>query len=319
MNLLNRKIDEFCYRHPRFGVPNLMKVIVIGTAIVYFLYLLTGYNYSAISFLTFDLGSLLRGEIWRLITFVFVPTSFQPFFLIISLFFYYFIGTALEREWGTAKFNIYYFGGMALSLAGVILASLFTGQDYVLSSTYYVNMSMFFAFAMLYPDATVLLLIVPVKIKYLAWLDAALFALSIAGSLIRLDIVGALLPVIALLNFLVFFGADLMAWVGRKSGAAAHRTSPKTIRYKKAVREQMKEKGYHHKCAVCGKRADLHHIDAIGHGLSQLGISLLLQMQRLLLLLFRAYQQPRSYRRPALNDAEGRRRIAVPALVLSFS
>ncbi len=253
LNLLNRKIDEFCYRHPRFGVPNLMKVIVIGTAIVYFLYLLTGYNYSAISFLTFDLGSLLRGEIWRLITFVFVPTSFQPFFLIISLFFYYFIGTALEREWGTAKFNIYYFGGMALSLAGVILASLFTGQDYVLSSTYYVNMSMFFAFAMLYPDATVLLLIVPVKIKYLAWLDAALFALSIAGSLIRLDIVGALLPVIALLNFLVFFGADLMAWVGRKSGAAAHRTSPKTIRYKKAVREQMKEKGYHHKCAVCGK------------------------------------------------------------------
>lgn len=253
MNLINRKIDEFCYRHPNFGIPNLMKIIVIGTAVVYFLYLLTGYNYSAISFLTFDLASLLHGEIWRLITFIFVPTSFQPFFLVISLFFYYFIGTTLEREWGTAKFNVFYFGGLILSLIAVMLGSLLTGTNYVLSSTYYVNMSMFFAFAMLYPDATVLLLIIPVKIKYLAWLDAVLFALGIVSSLVRLDIVGALLPVFALLNFFIFFGADLMAWLRRKTGAAAHNAAPKTIHYRKAVKEQMKDKGYHHKCAVCGK------------------------------------------------------------------
>ena len=253
MNLLNRKIDAFCYRHPNFGIPNLMKIIVIGTAVVYFLYLLTGYNYSAISFLTFDLNSLLHGEIWRLITFIFVPSSFQPFFLVISLFFYYFIGNTLEREWGTAKFNIFYFGGLLLSLIAVMAGSLLTGTNYILSSTYYVNMSMFFAFAMLYPDATVLLLIIPVKIKYLAWLDAALFALSIIGSLIRLDIIGALLPIIALCNFFLFFGSDLIAWLRRMTGRTAHAASPKTIHYKKAVKEQMKDKGYHHKCAVCGK------------------------------------------------------------------
>ena len=53
MNRINRKIDEFCYQHPGFGIPNLMKIIVIGTVVVYLLYLLTGYNASSIQF--FDL------------------------------------------------------------------------------------------------------------------------------------------------------------------------------------------------------------------------------------------------------------------------
>ena len=253
MNRINRKIDEFCYQHPGFGIPNLMKIIVIGTVVVYLLYLLTGYNASSIQFLTFNLNSLLHGEIWRLVTFIFVPTNFSPFWLLISLFFYYFIGSTLEREWGTAKFNIYYFGGLVLTLIAVVAASLITGVSWTLSSTYYINMSMFFAFAMLYPDATVLLLILPVKIKWLAWLDAALFAFDIVAALAQLNFVSALLPIVALLNFFLFFGEALLGWLRRTTGRAAHQASPKTIHYKKAVKEQMKDKGYHHKCAVCGK------------------------------------------------------------------
>lgn len=86
MNRINRKIDEFCYQHPGFGIPNLMKIIVIGTVVVYLLYLLTGYNASSIQFLTFNLNSLLHGEIWRLVTFIFVPTNFSPFWLLIRCF-----------------------------------------------------------------------------------------------------------------------------------------------------------------------------------------------------------------------------------------
>ena len=253
MNRINRKIDEFCYKHPGFGIPNLMKVIVIGTVVVYLLYLLTGNNVSAIQFLSFDLNSLLHGEIWRLATFIFVPSNFSPFWLLISLFFYYFIGNTLEREWGTAKFNIYYFGGLVLTLIAVVSASLITGVSWTLTSTYYINMSMFFAFAMLYPDATVLLLILPVKIKWLAWLDAALFAFDIIAALAQLNFVSALLPIVALLNFFLFFSEALLGWLRHITGRAAHQASPKTIHYKKAVKEQMKDKGYHHKCAVCGK------------------------------------------------------------------
>ena len=253
MSRINQKIDEFCYRHPNFGIPNLMKIIVIGTVVVYCLYLLTGGQSSAISFLSFNLVDLLHGEIWRLITFIFVPTNSNPIWLIISLFFYYYVGTTLEREWGTAKFNIYYFSGMALTLLCVIILSLATGVNYSLASTSYINMSMFFAFAMLYPDAIVLLLIIPVKIKYLAWFFAALFAVDILISLFSLSLSGVLLPIVALLNFFIFFANDLLAWIRRMTGRTAHRASPKTIHYKKAVKEQMKDKGYHHKCAVCGK------------------------------------------------------------------
>ena len=258
MNRINRKIDEFCYQHPNFGIPNLMKFIVFGTAIVYLLYFLVestqpGSGWGAINFLSFNVHDLLHGELWRLVTFIFVPSDFNAFWLLISLFFYYFIGTTLEREWGTAKFNIYYFGGVILTLLGTILASFITGLPFALAGTSYVNMSMFFAFAMLYPETTVLLLIIPVKIKWLAWLNAALFGISFFTSLLRLDFIGAMLPVIALLNFLIFFGSDLLEWFNRTTGRVSHKTSRKTIEYKKAVKEQKKEKGYHHKCAVCGK------------------------------------------------------------------
>ena len=236
-----------------------MKIIVLGTAFVYVLYMLTGYNSGAISFLTFNLSDFIHGEIWRAITFLFVPNTGLTgsmrgaFWLIISLFFYYFLGSALEREWGTAKFNIYYFSGALLSLLCVILFSLISGVAFSLSGTYYVNMSMFFAFAMLYPDTTILFWFIPIKIKYLAWISGALFAFDILAFLLRLNFAGALLPVVALLNFFIFFADDLLSWLRRITGRTAHRASPKTIQYKKAVKEQKKEKGYHHKCAVCGK------------------------------------------------------------------
>ena len=259
LHRINRKIDEFCRAHPGFGIPNLMKIIVIGTALVYVLYMLTGYNASAISFLSFDLAHLLRGEVWRIVTFLFVPNTGLTgsmggaFWLIISLFFYYFLGSALEREWGTAKFNIYYFSGTVLSLLCVIVFSLLSGVAFSLSGTYYVNMSMFFAFAMLYPETTILFWFIPIKIKYLAWISGALFVIDILSALLQLNFAGALLPVVALLNFFIFFADDLFAWLRRITGRAAHQASPKTIQYKKAVKEQKKEKGYHHKCAVCGK------------------------------------------------------------------
>ena len=67
-------VDRFCARHPRFGIPNLMLYIVGGTGLVYLLYILTrGNDAGAISFLYFTLGGLLRGEVWRLVTFLFVP------------------------------------------------------------------------------------------------------------------------------------------------------------------------------------------------------------------------------------------------------
>jgi hypothetical protein len=122
--------------------------------------------------------------------------------------------------------------------------------------TYYVSMSLFFAFAALYPEMQVLLLFIPIKVKWIALVDAALFAFDILTSLLRLDLVNALLPVVALLNFLVFFWTDLQSALGYQRSRARHQNSHQTIQFKSAVRQQKEreaERGYRHKCAVCGR------------------------------------------------------------------
>lgn len=255
MKKLYDGVQHFCAAHPRFGIPNLMRVIVIGNVAVYVLMLLTQANdANALSFLTFNLNALLHGEVWRLVTFVFVPAYSSPFALLISLYFYYWIGSTLERQWGTAKFNLYYISGALLTVLGVVLASLITGNPYLTAAgTGYVNLSMFFAFAFLFPDTTVLLFfILPVKMKWLAYLDGALFAFDIIKAIGAHNWAGVVLPIVALLNFAVFIWPEVHYLKER----AKYQNSRKTIQFRQAQQQQAKQaqqQGYRHKCAVCGR------------------------------------------------------------------
>lgn len=255
MKKLYDGVQRFCAAHPRFGIPNLMRVIVIGNVAVYVLMLLTQANdANALSFLTFNLNALLHGEVWRLVTFVFVPAYSSPFALLISLYFYYWIGSTLERQWGTAKFNLYYISGALLTVLGVVLASLITGNPSLTAAgTGYVNLSMFFAFAFLFPDTTVLLFfILPVRMKWLAYLDGALFAFDIIKAIGAHNWAGVVLPIVALLNFAVFIWPEVHYLKER----AKYQNSRKTVQFRQAQQQQAKQaqqQGYRHKCAVCGR------------------------------------------------------------------
>lgn len=255
MKKLYDGVQRFCAAHPRFGIPNLMRVIVIGNVAVYVLMLLTQANdANALSFLTFNLNALLHGEVWRLVTFVFVPAYSSPFALLISLYFYYWIGSTLERQWGTAKFNLYYISGALLTVLGVVLASLISDNPYLTAAgTGYVNLSMFFAFAFLFPDTTVLLFfILPVKMKWLAYLDGALFAFDIIKAIGAHNWAGVVLPIVALLNFAVFIWPEVHYLKER----AKYQNSRKTVQFRQAQQQQAKQaqqQGYRHKCAVCGR------------------------------------------------------------------
>ena len=255
MKKLYDGVQRFCAAHPRFGIPNLMRVIVIGNVAVYVLMLLTQANdANALSFLTFNLNALLHGEVWRLVTFVLVPAYSSPFALLISLYFYYWIGSTLERQWGTAKFNLYYISGALLTVLGVVLASLITGNPYLTAAgTGYVNLSMFFAFAFLFPNTTVLLFfILPVKMKWLAYLDGALFAFDIIKAIGAHNWAGVVLPIVALLNFAVFIWPEVHYLKER----AKYQNSRKTVQFRQAQQQQAKQaqqQGYRHKCAVCGR------------------------------------------------------------------
>ena len=264
LNLYRRKfplkklydgVQRFCAAHPRFGIPNLMRVIVIGNVAVYILSMLTAAsNPAALDFLAFNLNGLLHGEIWRIVTFIFYPSAGSPFWLLISLYFYYWIGSTLERQWGTAKFNLYYFSGVLLTVLGTVLASIITGNNFItVAGTTYVNLSMFFAFAFLFPNTQVLLFFfIPIRMKWLAYLDAAMFAFDVVRCLLAGNWGGALLPVIALLNFAVFIWPEVHYMADR----AAYRHRPQTVQFKRAAQQQQKQtqqQGYHHKCAVCGR------------------------------------------------------------------
>jgi len=249
---LNETIDRFCAMHPRLGIPGLMRYIVGANAVLFALSLFAGYG--TMDFLALDAAAVLRGEIWRVVTYVLLPTD-GGVFLLIALMFYYWLGGSLERMWGCTKFTFYYVSGTLLTALGAVIAYLIDGFSIPISGAVYVNMAMFFAYALSFPDHQVyVFFFIPVKMKWLAVLDGVYFAAGIFNYA-RAGLWGlALMPVIAILNFFIFFAPDFRRGVERT--AARHR--PQAIQYRKAVKEQQRQRGYNHKCSVCG-RTDTDH------------------------------------------------------------
>lgn len=250
-----KAIDRFCYKHPKLGIPDLMKYIVLSNAAVFVLDLFTNSFFSNLLF--FHYNSIMHGQVWRLLTFILVPSiggagsvgfglMTNVFFFAMTSFFYYSIGTTLERYMGSTKFTVFYALGVLLNM----LLGLLTHAGV---NMYYINMSMFFSFAVLYPDTRVLLYgIIPLKIKWLAWLDAVFFAYDIFFYLRSGLPLLALMPIIGILNFFLFFGGELLDGAKYKKDVFAHKTSKQTINFKKAQKDIKQRKGYLHKCTVCG-------------------------------------------------------------------
>ncbi len=243
---LNEAIDRFCALHPRWGVPGLMRYIIGANIAVYLLNL---FSQGGLHFLAMDTNAVLHGEIWRLFTYVLFPTS-GGFWLVISCMFYYWLGSALESIWGSSKFTFYYLSGTLLTSVAMVIAGLISGASYYAMGADYVNLAMFFAYAMYNPDAMVrLYFILPIKIKWLAWVDGAFFALGVVQALLARNWGGAIIPIMALMNFFVFFAPAFH----RKVDTVTAHHRPQAVQFRKAVKEQQKQRGYNHKCCVCGK------------------------------------------------------------------
>ena len=242
-------VDHFLWKHPNFGVPNLMLYIVIGNAVVFLLSLMDRSG-TLSYYLLFSADRVLRGELWRLITFVFVPTSSSILGMVLILYFEFFIGRLLEQAWGKGKFTVYYLLGMIFTVLYALIARLISGYD-VQANAAYINLSMFFVFATLWPENRVLLFfVIPIKVTWLAYAEAALF-------LVNMILGGTLLPLIAILNYFLFCGDELISriqpWFRRVFGRGAE--------YRRAAKQARRDANalpYTYKCAVCG-RTDAEH------------------------------------------------------------
>ena len=199
MKNLRRKFELYCYQNRNKGIPNLMLYIVLGTAVVYLMSSLAG-NYYLYSLLYFDRELILKGQVWRLITYPLTYNAGSLLLTAISLFCYYSLGRAMENIWGTLRFNLYYLSGVVMM---DIYCMLFGGTADVV----YLNMSLFLAYATLFPDAQFLLFfIIPIK----AWIFALIDLVMVLVGLVSYPFPYNLFSVISLANYFLFFGKDVL-------------------------------------------------------------------------------------------------------------
>ena len=274
-----RWVERYCVRHPRFGVENLMRYLIIGNAVVWLLTLMdrTG---TVRYFLALNPQMILRGQIWRLVTFVLIPDT-GGIWGLLFLYFYYFIGTSMEREWGQAKFNMYFLAGMVFTILYAFLVYLFGGITMSIGAEF-IYLSMFFSFATYYPDQRVLFMyIIPIKIKWLAVANAAYFVYEIFALRFPLN----LLPVVATLNYLLFCGDMLFGSVHfRRPGQIR-----KTVNFK---REAQPPRAAERPVPLQMRRVRPHRC-----GPSRAGVPLLLALRGVSLLLSGSHQQPHPFHR----------------------
>ena len=112
------------------------------------------------------------------------------------------MGEGLERAWGTFKLNLYYLLGMV----GTTVAVFFFGAGDV--TGIYLNLSIFFAFATLFPNFPILLYVHHSGAREM---DCALFSLCVLGFNFADGSMSVRLAIaVAFANYLLFFGYE---WV----------------------------------------------------------------------------------------------------------
>ncbi len=237
-------LDKLEKKFGRFAIPNLTMYLIgayiIGFGIYYFLP-------GLFKWLTLEPYFILKGQVWRVISWVLVPPSGSLISIIFIVLLYYSLGTALERAWGTFRYNVYIFSGILFTVIGAFALYFIAGTGMVgyggLFSTYYINMSIFLAFAVSYPDMELLLyFIIPIKMKWMAIVYAVFILYDfIAGNFISRVTIAA-----SLLNFVVFF-------LSTKKGYSPKQQMRKK-KYQKQSRPHMTySNGARHRCAVCGR------------------------------------------------------------------
>lgn len=266
MKNLRSRWNRFCFRHRDKGIPNLMLYLSLGSALVYLMSTITG-NSILYEWLRFDRTLILQGQVWRLFSYPLTYSGGGLLLTAITLLCYYSIGRAIENIWGTFRFNLFY-------ATGVVLMDIFCMLvPYVEANVMSLNLSLFLAYATMFPDTQFLLFfIIPVK----AWIFAIFYlAVTVFEVFSMVSIVASygwpmelwvvpLFPVISLANYFLFFGKNIanvfpMSW--RLKTRRAKPQKPKVIPFHGAGSREATDKPkapYTHRCTVCG-RTDTEH------------------------------------------------------------
>ena len=239
-------LDKMERRFGRYAIRNLTMYLLAGYAIGY---LLSFTMPQLLTYFTLEPALILKGQVWRLLSWVIIPPNDNIIFVIFMMPLYYSLGNTLESYWGAFRYNVYIFSGILFTVIGAFIVNGLIGGITgfgSLYSTYYINMSIFLACASIMPDYQLLLYgIIPIKMKWLAVLDVVLLAVDAVqgGLIIRIVIIASLL------NFIIFFFCN--------RNLRGH--SPKQAARRKKFQKQISRPqnqyagGAKHRCAVCGR------------------------------------------------------------------
>ena len=250
-------MSNFEKKFGKYAIKNLSLTLIMCYAAGYLIEMvLPGLFY----FLTLNPYAIIHGQVWRLVTWILIPPdSSNLFFVLLMLYFYYSLGTSLERTWGTYRYNVYIFSGMLFTIIGSFLMmgycylvrpadmvaygpSVFFSAVSPLFSTYYVNMSIFLAFAATFPEVQVLLMfIIPIKVKVLG----IIYGVMLIANFIQGSAYSRFAMAASLFNFVVF-------WITSKNHI---HMSPKQVKMRQEFRREVKRNTgvTKHKCAICGR------------------------------------------------------------------
>lgn len=221
-------------RVPWLGTAGLLKAVVLLNALTFLLVTMEPAYAGVLALIP---EKILQGEVWRLVTYIFLPETQSFFWILFALLFLWFLASALEEYWGPLRLNVFYLVGMI----GCTVAAFFFGGG---SSNTFLNLSLFFAFATVAPNYEVFLFfIIRVKIKYLAWVLAGVLALQFL-----VLPAGAKMAVVAsLANYLLFFGPEFVRDWRQQRVIGARRQ-----KFEKPADASL------HRCATCGRTEITH-------------------------------------------------------------
>lgn len=246
------RIDKFERKLGRYAIRNLSLYFVITEAMGYLLGFLPN-GYAIMKYLTLEPSMILRGQVWRIFTWIICASPNENIFWIaISLYFYYSIGNTLETVWGSYRYNVYMFSGLIFTVIGsfvmygIFMATGYTVFAYNLGdyfTTYYICMSIFLAFAATFPEMQIMLMfVIPIKVKILGIIYAVMMVIEcLAGGLL------VAIPIVAsLMNFIIFFIS------GRKRIGISREQQRERNEFRAKMKAAAKSTT-RHKCAICGK------------------------------------------------------------------
>lgn len=276
MKKLRQRFERFCLRNHTKGIPNLMLYICLGSGVVTFVNMING-GYFLYDLLCFDKAAILQGQVWRLFSWLLTEQLGGGLLSVLFLYFFYRLGSAVERSIGTFKFNLFYLVGVVMM---DVFAMVFCPTDNVIignmlvppelftafygNMAYYLHLSMVLAFATMYPDSQFMIFfILPVKAWVIALVDLVMIGISVLNMCYPiLFFPHCLFPLIGLLNYFLFFGPDMgnllpLTWRAKlqrrkNKSAAPHSSGPRVVQFTPPQRQEAKP-NYTHRCTVCGR------------------------------------------------------------------